>query len=156
MKEIRTWKKVLLSDLPSLAIEMKDLLKKPAALFLTGPVGAGKTSLTQTFVKQVSPLKKELDVTSPTYSLVNEIGNIIHADFYRLGDEEEIIHLELPLYIEDKDFIFIEWGKSYFSKLSRELPISFHYYEMVLEINDSNNCENSSRNYTLYDLTDEI
>ena len=102
MNNVRSWKKVYESDLSNIVIEMRESLQTPCLLFLDGPVGAGKTTFSKIFID-----KKE--VQSPTYSLINEYDQILHADLYRLEKKEDLIHLEIAMYIEDKDYFLIEW-----------------------------------------------
>ena len=52
-------------------------------------------------------------VISPTYSLINDYGETVHGDFYRLVNPEEIVQLELELYLESADYFLVEWGKQY-------------------------------------------
>lgn len=142
--EVRSWKKVYLGDLESLISEFKDALDKPAVVILSGVVGAGKTSFVQTFLGG----KKAV---SPSYGLVHEMGKIAHADFYRLKSPEEVVHLELPLYLEEKELFFIEWGIDFLSALRREVGDDFHFYELKIELNQASGGDTSgpSRNYTL-------
>ena len=142
MKVIKEWKKVALTDLVYVVSELKDVLSLPAVVILSGEVGAGKTTL----VQQYSELP---ETNSPTYSVINEYGDIVHADFYRLEDPEEILHLELPLYVEGKNTIFVEWGKDYFKYLMRELGFDFNYYELQIDIYHSEQIDQSFRNYSL-------
>ncbi|EQC46396.1 tRNA threonylcarbamoyl adenosine modification protein YjeE [Bacteriovorax sp. BSW11_IV] len=145
----RSWKKVFESDLENIASELKETVKKPAVIILSGPVGAGKTTFTKKFVGGRADA-----MSSPTYSIINENGNVAHADFYRLEEPEEIIHLELSLYLENKDFFLVEWGKKYVRDISRHVSIDFSFYEMVIEINEANEDSNtvSSRNFLLHKL----
>ncbi len=144
MKLIRSWKKVFESDLSNLAIELKESLETPTVLFLEGSVGAGKTTLTRFFID-----RKEAQ--SPSYSLINEYENYLHADLYRLEKKDDLIHLEIPMYTEEKDYFIIEWGYKYFFELERIIGDEFKYYKIDIEINDSNK-ERISRNYHLTKL----
>lgn len=130
MESLRCWKKVYENDLENIIHELKDVISLPAVLILSGPVGAGKTTFTKYFVG------KREEITSPTYGLVQESGAIAHADFYRLKDGEELIHLELGLYLEGKDFFLIEWGKNFLRELKRHVPEDFLYYEIDISINE--------------------
>ena len=97
MSVIRSWKKVLESDLANIATELKEVVQPPCVIILDGPVGAGKTTFTRAFLDKAS-------ATSPTYSIINEVDNIVHADLYRIEKKEELIHLEIPMYLEEKDY----------------------------------------------------
>ena len=111
-KVVREWKKVFRSDLPYIVYELKDLAKIPAMIILEGDLGAGKTTFTQFFVG-------ENEILSPTYSILSENKNIVHADFYRLEKNEDVLQLEIPQYIEDKQYFFIEWGMKFARRVIR-------------------------------------
>jgi tRNA threonylcarbamoyladenosine biosynthesis protein TsaE len=150
-KLIRDWKKVYRSDLPYIVYEMKDLVKVPAMIILEGELGAGKTTFTQAFVGEESTL-------SPTYSILSESKNIIHADFYRLEKNEEVLQLELPIYLEDKQYFFVEWGLKFGRRLLRELPENWSSYLLEINTNQSNSNEGEegpSRNFFLYSISDD-
>ncbi len=138
------WSKVFERDLPQIALELRDELETPALVLLSGSVGAGKTTFAKSFMPQNS-------VQSPTYSIVHEIDNCVHADLYRLKDASELIHLELPLYLEDKDYFLVEWGKEYWKQLRKIVGDDFHYYELEISTEELLNGE-SARNYQLLRL----
>jgi len=147
---LRQWKKTLETDLESIIYELKDFIETPAVIILSGDVGAGKTTFTKVFVKEVIGNKL---ASSPTYSIVNELGNLVHADFYRLKDAEEIIHLELSMYLEDKDYFLVEWGRPYLREIMAETSDNFNYYEIEFTINDAKEgMESPTRNLKLIHL----
>jgi len=137
MNSIRAWKKVLESDLANLAIELKEVVQPPCVIILDGPLGAGKTTFTRAFIERP-------EAPSPTYSLINEIENIIHADLYRIEKKEELIHLEIPMYLEEKDYFLIEWGMPYLNELQKIISDEFKFYQLKIEIN-----EQKTRNFYL-------
>jgi tRNA threonylcarbamoyladenosine biosynthesis protein TsaE len=137
LKELRCWKKVLEKDLDSIVLELSDFIDGRSVIILSGEVGVGKTTFTKAFAS--SQTNREINVSSPTYSIVNEFGHILHADFYRLKGPEELIHLELPLYIEEKEILFIEWGLPYLEHLKEIVDEDFFFYELLIEINPNNN-----------------
>lgn len=147
-KQLRSWKKVFVNDLPNIMTEFKDSINFPAMIILSGELGAGKTTLTK-FLTDIS------EFTSPSYSLIQELGSCAHADFYRLEDDSELIHLEIPLYLEGKDLFIVEWGKSFLTALDREVPENFHFYEVEIEINEGPSLDESgpSRNYHLFSIS---
>jgi len=145
-KIIREWKKVYRSDLSYIVYELKDLTKSPAVIFLEGEVGAGKTTFTQSFVGEGVAL-------SPTYNILSEHKNILHADFYRIEKNEDIIALELMSYLEDKQYFFAEWGLKYARRIMREVPENFTAYVLEIQLNTgSDSAEGPSRNFTLCSL----
>lgn len=84
----------------------------PGAVFaLVGTLGAGKTHWTKGFV---TSLGGETEVTSPTFSLVNEYPlpsiRIYHFDFYRLNSAEELLALGWDEYLDEKGITICEWA----------------------------------------------
>ena len=78
---------------------------------LHGPLGAGKTALTQAIARGLG-VDPRLHVTSPTFSLLHEYGGrlpLYHRDLYRLAGEEEIESLGLPEYFYGSGLTVIEW-----------------------------------------------
>jgi len=150
-KIIREWKKVYKSDLPYIVYELKELTKIPAMIILEGDLGAGKTTFTQSFIG-------DKETFSPTYSILSESKGILHADLYRIEQNEEILQLELPIYLEDKQYFFVEWGMKFARRLLRELPENFTPYLLeisIVENSSSSNEEGPSRNFILYSLSED-
>lgn len=149
-KLLREWKKVYRSDLGYIVYEIKDLLKAPAMLILEGDLGAGKTTFTQTFMG-------EKEILSPTYAILSETRSLLHADFYRIEKNEEILQLELPVYLEDKEYFFVEWGYKFARRLLRELPENFTSYLIEISINEglADQNEGPSRNFCFYSLHED-
>ncbi|WP_281543180.1 tRNA (adenosine(37)-N6)-threonylcarbamoyltransferase complex ATPase subunit type 1 TsaE [Maribacter aestuarii] len=94
------------------------------ALAFQGPMGAGKTTLIKSIVKE---LGGKNEVSSPTFGLVNEYeyenGDLLgyHFDFYRLNDETEALDLGLEDYFSADVWIFMEWPE----KIPNLLPERF-------------------------------
>tara|TARA_R110002072_G_scaffold64203_4_gene159613 strand:+ start:58792 stop:59271 length:480 start_codon:yes stop_codon:yes gene_type:complete len=151
-KQIRNWKKVYENDLESIVLEMKESLSSPCVILLSGEVGTGKTTFVRKFVSIMDENGKQ-EVASPTYSIVNEMGSIVHADLYRLKSPEELLHLEIPLYLEDKEFFLIEWARTLLNQLREFIPEDFLYYELKIDMNDQKADQDvASRNYELVRL----
>ena len=119
MNVVRAWKKVVESDLSNIAIELKEVVQPPCVIILDGVVGAGKTTFTRIFVGGEA-------TSSPTYSLINEVDNIVHADLYRIEKKEDLLHLEIPMYLEEKDYFLIEWGIPYLNELQKIINDDFY------------------------------
>lgn len=149
-KLTREWKKVYKTDLSYIVYEIKDLIKVPAMIVLEGDLGAGKTTFTQMFVG-------DKEILSPTYSILSETKNILHADFYRVEKNEDIIQLELPVYLEDKQYFFAEWGMKFARRLIRELPENFSSYCLEIQIHkgSEDKGEGPSRDFYFYSLHDD-
>jgi tRNA threonylcarbamoyladenosine biosynthesis protein TsaE len=141
-KILKTWKKVLESDLHYIVTELKEEIQIPAVILLDGLVGAGKTTLCQYFCGK--------NTLSPTYSILSETNNILHADFYRIEHADEFTHLELNLYIEKKDYFFAEWGTRWIDQLVPLVPDHFLFYRVKIE--ESSSSEVSTRDISLYQV----
>jgi tRNA threonylcarbamoyladenosine biosynthesis protein TsaE len=83
-----------------------------ARLLLTGPLGAGKTTLAQGIG---AGLGVTGPVVSPTFTLVREYAGVsgrpglVHMDFYRLTVPAEATALGLDDYLSGDDIVVIEW-----------------------------------------------
>jgi tRNA threonylcarbamoyladenosine biosynthesis protein TsaE len=75
-----------------------------------GDLGAGKTTFIQALLDY---LGSEDEVTSPTFSLINEYlysnGKIYHMDLYRIESLDEAINIGIEDYLNSGSFCFIEW-----------------------------------------------
>jgi len=78
---------------------------------LGGDLGAGKTTLTQAIAAGAGVDSSEY-VCSPSFAIVHEYNGkipIYHMDFYRLGNEEDIIEMGLDEYFHLAGITVIEW-----------------------------------------------
>ena len=139
------WKKVYPQDLEYVANEMSNMMGTPCMVLLEGEVGMGKTSLLKSFFPK-------MEVNSPTYSVINEMGEIVHGDLYRIEGEEELTHLEIPLYLDKKNYFFVEWGGKFYHHLRRQIDPDWSVYQVKIMMNDST--AGPSRDYTLYQMLD--
>ena len=82
----------------------------PKIIGLSGPLGAGKTTIAKIIIKFFGCNEV---VTSPTFNIVKnyEVGEIkiFHVDLYRLNSWSEFIDLDLPL-SEENTLVIIEWA----------------------------------------------
>ena len=89
--------------------QLGEVIDFPLIIFLQGQMGAGKTLFSKGFVAGMG-LSDE--VTSPTYTIVNEYGNpakIFHFDLYRLGHFEELEYIGMGDYLSAEAICIIEW-----------------------------------------------
>lgn len=100
------------SGLNRAAIELLNALGTRRHISLQGQMGAGKTTL-------VSAIGRVLgvsdDVTSPTFSIINEYRDredspIYHFDFYRIDNPAQAEELGLDDYFDSGALCLMEWA----------------------------------------------
>lgn len=96
------------------------LLGRGDTVFLSGPLGAGKSALARAVIAaRLGPTAG--DIPSPSYTLVNVYNSceteIWHADLYRLSDPEELDELGLSD-AWDTALVLVEWPE----KIGNETP----------------------------------
>jgi len=99
-----------LDELPAVAVRLLEKFPLNRLFFFFGEMGAGKT----TFIKALCAALGVYDeVSSPTYSIVNEYesgtGKVYHFDFYRLKSETEALDMGYEEYFHDGSYCLVEW-----------------------------------------------
>lgn len=104
------------ADTQTLAQQLAKLPIK-GSVWLSGDLGAGKTTLTRYWLQA---LGHKGAVKSPTYTLVEPyqleqsdglVKPVYHADLYRLQDPEELSFIGFDEYLDEPDaLIIIEWA----------------------------------------------
>ena len=100
--------------------ELAAVLQPGDLVVLSGPLGAGKTALTQGIGEGLGVVGR---VTSPTFVIARvHKGRIplVHVDAYRLrdaGGRVEIDDLDLDVEIDDS-VVVVEWGEGLVEQLS--------------------------------------
>ena len=81
-----------------------------AIVYLTGDLGAGKTTLTRGIMRGLGYIGA---VKSPTYTIIEpyefEKSQIYHFDLYRLAHAEEVEFLGAEAYFSSTNLCLIEW-----------------------------------------------
>ncbi|WP_158825798.1 tRNA (adenosine(37)-N6)-threonylcarbamoyltransferase complex ATPase subunit type 1 TsaE [Mucilaginibacter lacusdianchii] len=116
-------------ELADTAQNLLDFAGNQKIFLFYGDMGAGKT----TFIKALCErLGITDDVTSPTFSIVNEyIGTsakIYHFDFYRLKNQNEALDMGYEEYFYSDAYCFIEWPE----KIPDLLPE--HYTKISIQV----------------------
>ncbi len=116
--------KYQLSEIHKAVELIKPLLSKYKVVLFNGPMGAGKTTLISALCRE---LKSEDDISSPTFSIVNEyqsaFGKIYHFDFYRIESLEEAFDFGVEEYLFSENYCFIEWSERVLELLPESLLI---------------------------------
>lgn len=100
-----------LEDIEAIAGRILSEYETVRLFWLTGDLGAGKTTLVTALCKKLGVLDR---VSSPTFSIINEYMTdkgkpVYHLDLYRLEDEEEALNIGIEDYLYQKNYTFIEW-----------------------------------------------
>lgn len=91
-------------------------------LILSGNLGAGKTTFTQSLGRALGVAGR---ITSPTFVIAREhpsLGDgpaLVHVDAYRLSDAEELGDLDLDSELEESITV-VEWGAGLAEQLSSD------------------------------------
>ncbi|WP_460218925.1 tRNA (adenosine(37)-N6)-threonylcarbamoyltransferase complex ATPase subunit type 1 TsaE [Psychroserpens sp. MEBiC05023] len=98
-----------IEDVDKVAKQILQHLTSKTLLFY-GEIGVGKTTLIKALAKQLGSTD---DVSSPTFSIVNEYSAddaiIYHFDLYRIEDEEDALNFGFEDYLYTSNWVFIEW-----------------------------------------------
>ena len=117
-----------LDDLEQLSDEILMTCTKSQIFTFEGQLGAGKTTLIKSLCQYLGYTD---EVTSPTFSLVNEYQTpssmIYHMDLYRLNSENELLDIGFEEYLDGDAFCFIEWPQ-----IAENLIVQSHYKIKIL------------------------
>ena len=121
-------------DTAKIAKKVSKLIKVGDVLFFYGDIGVGKTTFIKYLINNLQKINRSklTEVTSPTFSIVNEykLGNtkILHYDLYRIKDKKELKNIGLLENYKDA-LLLIEWPEL-ISKKPKNLIKFFLSYEM--------------------------
>jgi len=123
------------------ATDLAMILQKGDFVALRGDLGAGKSTLARALIRTLAQ-DDELDVPSPTFSLMQhyQCGTlaVIHADLYRLSDEQEIEELGLGETLE-QGVLLLEWPERAGERLpmptfTLRLDYADHGRQLIIDI----------------------
>ena len=116
-----------------LAKKFTKYLKGGEFIFLYGEMGVGKTTFVKYFVNEYQKLNNlpETEVTSPTFSLLNEYQvkdiRIKHYDLFRINSKEDIKSLDI-FEKDNKLITLIEWPELIIDIQDiKSIDLSFNY-----------------------------
>lgn len=111
-----------LEQMRTFAAVLAEHLRAGDLLILTGNLGAGKTTFTQSLGKALDVAGR---ITSPTFVIAREHPSrsggpaLVHVDAYRLADGEELEDLDLDSEL-DESITVVEWGAGLAEQLSSD------------------------------------
>jgi len=122
-----------IGELDAVATKLISEFKSQKIIAFYGEMGAGKTTLIKSICKALGTID---NVSSPTYSLVNEYatadgGPIYHFDFYRINSIDEAVNLGIDEYFYSGNINLIEWPE----KINELLPP--HYVKVIIQLDDN-------------------
>ena len=121
-------------DTAKIAKKVSKIIKVGDVLFFYGDIGVGKTTFIKYLINNLQKINRSklTEVTSPTFSIVNEykVGNtkILHYDLYRIKNKKELKNIGLLENYKDT-LLLIEWPEL-ISKKPKNLIKFFFSYEM--------------------------
>ncbi|WP_308164799.1 tRNA (adenosine(37)-N6)-threonylcarbamoyltransferase complex ATPase subunit type 1 TsaE [Nonomuraea sediminis] len=109
-------------DMRTYGTRLATRLRAGDFLVLSGPLGAGKTTLVQGIAEG---LKVRGPITSPTFVIarvhpsLRQGPPLVHVDAYRLGGDLEVDDLDLDASLEESITV-VEWGEGLVEGLSED------------------------------------
>lgn len=109
-------------EMRAIGAELATRLRRGDLVVLSGPLGAGKTTLVQGIAEG---LKVRGPITSPTFVIARVHPSLcdgpalVHVDAYRLGGRLEVDDLDLDASLEDSVTV-VEWGEDLVEALTED------------------------------------
>lgn len=119
--------------------QLAERLQPGQTCFLSGPLGAGKTTLVRGLLRQ---LGVRGPIRSPSFTWVEvypfDDYDVFHFDFYRLDSKEQALALGLGDYFVPEAICLVEWPE----RCAAYLPVSDYHCHIAF-------AEDSGRNMRL-------
>ncbi|WEG08123.1 tRNA (adenosine(37)-N6)-threonylcarbamoyltransferase complex ATPase subunit type 1 TsaE [Microbacterium horticulturae] len=99
------------ADMKALGRRMGGMLHAGDLVVLTGPLGAGKTTLTRGIAEGLGvrgPVQSPTFVIARTHPSLVGGAPLVHADAYRLGSALELDDLDIDA---ERSVVVVEWGR---------------------------------------------
>ena len=126
------------NDTVNFGAKLAKLIKTPFTLYLTGELGAGKTTMSRGIIQNMG---HDGAVKSPTYALVEPYNlndlEIYHFDLYRLSDPDELEFMGIRDYFNDKSICIVEWpdnGAGFIPSADVKINLSYQGLSRVCNI----------------------
>jgi tRNA threonylcarbamoyladenosine biosynthesis protein TsaE len=110
--QLHTGVRYVMDNIPALVQFLHDYLAPYRVVTLTGPLGAGKTTLVSHLLRSYGITQ---EITSPTFTYVNVYNNeagktFYHFDLYRIGSLDEFLQAGFDEYLyQPQSLAIIEW-----------------------------------------------
>jgi tRNA threonylcarbamoyladenosine biosynthesis protein TsaE len=101
-----------LQDIPEVVEQLKEVIADCRVVTLTGPLGAGKTTLIKKLLKEMGVQDR---VTSPTFTYMQQYANqegtaFYHFDLYRIARLQDFVQAGFQEYLyQPQSLSIIEW-----------------------------------------------
>ena len=98
-------------DMEALGAKIGGMLRPGDLVVLTGPLGAGKTTLTRGIADGLGvrgPVQSPTFVIARTHPSLVGGAPLVHVDAYRLGSPAELDDLDIDL---ERSVVVVEWGR---------------------------------------------
>ncbi|GHU46167.1 hypothetical protein FACS1894120_2470 [Clostridia bacterium] len=98
--------------------EMAGRAKQGEILLLFGDLGGGKTCFVRGLAKGFGISDA---VTSPTFTIVNDYGSLLHFDLYRIGGTDDLHAIGFFDYLDRGCALAVEWAE----RIESDIPHLF-------------------------------